>query len=103
MRFLLFIIILTILYFVAGPLVALWVGVATLAARILFDLAGLLLSDQPGWIRSILVRAPVFVAGLLGLLVIYSHVGQAAVFGLLAMLILGVADSRPSKKPAAAA
>ena len=102
MRFLLFIIILTIVYFVASPLVALWVGVATLVARILFDLTGLLLSDRPGWIRSILVRAPVFVAGLLGLLVISSHVGQVAVFGLLAMLILGVADSRTGKKQAAA-
>jgi hypothetical protein len=102
MRFLLFIIILTIVYFVAGLAVALWVGVTTLAARLLFDLAGLLLSDRPGWLRSILVRVPVFVVGLLGLIIIYTHVGQAAVFGLLAMLILGVADSRPRQKPAAA-
>ena len=102
MRFLLFIIILAIVYFVASPLVALWVGVATLVARVLFDLAGLLLKGRPGWIRSILVRTPVFVAGLLGLLFIYAHVGQVAVFGLLAMLILGVADSRTRKKPVAA-
>jgi hypothetical protein len=91
MRFLLFIIILTIVFFAASPLAALWVGVATLILRILFALAGLLLKNQPGRGKSILVLMPVFIAGMIGVLLIDTHVGHVAVFGFLAIVFFGIA------------
>ena len=91
MRFLLFIIILTIVFFAVSPLAALWVGVATLTLRILFALAGLLLKGQPGKGRTILVLTPVFIAGMIGVLMIDAHVGHGAVFGFLAIVFFGIA------------
>ena len=100
MRFLLFIIILSIVFFVAGPLAALWVAVATLLLRILSALARLLLKDQPGFGRSFLVLTPVFLAGLIGVLMLDAQVGHVAFFCLLAIVFFGIADAGTRRKRA---
>ncbi|HEU5198974.1 MAG TPA: hypothetical protein VFU32_05020 [Ktedonobacterales bacterium] len=91
MRFLLFIIILTIVFFAVSPLAALWIGVATLTLRILFALAGLILKNRSGRGLSILVLTPIFIAGMIGVLMIDTHVGHGAVLGFLATVFFGVA------------
>lgn len=100
MRFILFFIILTLVFFVASPLAALWVGVATLLVRVLFALAGRLLFNQSGCGRSILVRTPVFIVGMIGVVLLDAHVGHVALFSFLAIVCLGIADARTGKKQA---